>query len=142
MSLSRSPSPSPDGGWSSPGLNINNSGRSSPAKAYSDAHGSAPDFSRSRTSKYPSFSTQNQGFFTRHMRQLSSSLPRFNVTTPTSRTSSYADKDNNMKGRWDFSNSSLVGRVRLFFARMTRTTRIRLAIVFAVLAAIYIFYHS
>ncbi|CAK7198312.1 alpha-1,6-mannosyltransferase [Sporothrix eucalyptigena] len=144
MSLSRSPSPSPDGGWSSPGLNINGSGRSSPSKAY-DANGSASDFARSRNSgasKYPSFATQNQGFFTRHMRQLSSSLPRFNAAAAsTSRASSYSDKDN-MKGRWDLNSSTLLGRVRFFFARMGRTTRIRLAIVLALLAAIYIFYHA
>lgn len=142
MSLSRSPSPSPDGGWSSPGLNINGSGRSSPAKAYGDSNGSASHHQRiTGASKYPSFATQNQGFFTRHMRQLSSSLPRFNANAPNSRASSYSDKDKS-KGRWEMGSSSLLGRVKLFFARMGRTTRIRLALVLAVLAAIYIFYHS
>ncbi|EFX02569.1 alpha-mannosyltransferase [Grosmannia clavigera kw1407] len=88
MPLSRSPSPSPGGGWSSPGLNIHGSGRSSPSRGFgADSNGAASgawESTRSRnagTSKYPSFSTQNQGFFTRHMRQLSSSLPRFHNNT-------------------------------------------------------------
>ncbi|RYP71551.1 hypothetical protein DL770_008117 [Monosporascus sp. CRB-9-2] len=87
MSLSRSPSPVPGGGWSSPGLNINSSGRSSPAKAsFSGPNNGHVTWESARLKSqgvtgYPSFSTQNQGFFTRHMRRISRSLPSFNTDT-------------------------------------------------------------
>ena len=141
MSLSRSPSPTPGGGWSSPGLNINGSGRSSP-KAF-DSNGGAShsgDFSRSRntaSSKYPSFSTQNQGFFTRHMRQLSSSLPRFNAD-PVVHGAPYTEKDKPVGG----SRNNLLGRIRLAYVRTNKKVKVRALVIFALLAAIFIFYHS
>lgn len=124
MSLSRSPSPTPGGGWSSPGLNINGSGRSSPKPSH---QASTPQ------SKYPSFSTQNQGFFTRHMRQLSSSLPRFTDSIPN-----HFEKD---KPAPTYSNG-LLGRIQLAYARTNKKVKVRALVVFALLAMIYIFYHS
>ncbi|KAK7747681.1 alpha-1,6-mannosyltransferase [Diatrype stigma] len=102
MSLSRSPSPVPGGGWSSPGLNLNPSGRSSPAKAsFSGPNNGNVTWESARlktqgVAGYPSFSTQNQGFFTRHMRRISRSLPTFNTDVP----GKYAEKEKLGRGRW------------------------------------------
>ena len=86
MSLSRSPSPRPGGGWASPGLNspyVDVSGRASPASGYR-GNGNTVTWESAKAKSegvngYPSFSTQNQGFFNRHIRKLSSSLPRFSM---------------------------------------------------------------
>lgn len=88
MSLSRSPSPRRDGGWSSPGLTTpydESNGRSrSPRKAYSGINGgpqgvtwASAKASSARVNGYPSYQSQNKGFFSRHMRNLSESLPYF-----------------------------------------------------------------
>ena len=87
---------------------------------------------------YPSFSTHNQGFFSRHMRRISSSLPRFGPTAD----SHYVDKDKFGRGRWPGQNLPLVGRVISIFGRMGRKMKIRLLIGFIVFLCIYIFYHS
>ncbi len=139
MSLSRSPSPVPGGGWSSPGLDINSSGRSSPAKASvsSPSNGhvtweSARLKSRGVTG-YPSFSTQNQGFFTRHMRQISRSLPSFNANVHDK----YGEKEKLGRGRWNIPVLARAGRV---LARTSRKTRIR-ALIVAVLLLCYILFY-
>jgi len=143
MSLSRSPSPVPGGGWSSPGLNINTSGRSSPARGLSGSNGSPVTWEGSRMrshagSGYPSFSTQNQGFFTRHMRRLSSSLPRFN----NQHKSPYGEKEKLGRGRWDMQNVPLLGRAKSIFGRMGRKLKLRLLFCLVLLACIIIFYNS
>ncbi|OAQ96072.1 hypothetical protein LLEC1_05533, partial [Akanthomyces lecanii] len=129
MSLSRSPSPAPGGGWSSPGLNIN-SGRSSPSSSHS-VRPVAWESSKMRNG-HASFSTQNQGFFSRHMRRISSSLPRFadNEKEKMMRSNSYLDK------------VPLVGRVKLIFGRMGRKMKYRLLIAVFILFCVYVFYHS
>jgi mannan polymerase II complex MNN10 subunit len=125
MTLSRSPSPVPGGGWASPGLNVNTSGRSSPAKAsFSNPDGSTVTWESARIKSqgvtgYPAFSTQNQGFFTRHMRRISSSLPMLQP---------HHDGDRKKKARlgrgmW---NLPLPGRLRATVARTSRQTRLRL----------------
>ncbi|KAG5915178.1 hypothetical protein E4U42_000109 [Claviceps africana] len=140
MSLSRSPSPVPGGGWSSPGLNIH-SGRESPANAASSNSASWESAKmRHLTPKgYPSFSTHNQGFFTRHMRQLSSSLPRF---ASNGSDQSSDDKQRLGRGRWSTQNIPLVGRIRSVFGRMGRKLKIRLLICLGLLFCLYVFYHS
>ncbi|KAG6008602.1 hypothetical protein E4U21_004242 [Claviceps maximensis] len=140
MSLSRSPSPVPGGGWSSPGLNIN-SGRSSPANAASSNSASweSAKMRHLNPSSYPSFSTHNQGFFTRHMRQLSSSLPRFSSNANDQR---FEGKQRLGRGRWLGQNIPLVGRIRSIFGRMGRKLKIRLLIGLVLLLGLYIFYHS
>ncbi|KAF4505317.1 hypothetical protein G6O67_007278 [Ophiocordyceps sinensis] len=138
MSLSRSPSPAPGGGWSSPGLNVN-SGRNSPSHA-----GAAPvhwESARTRhlgVNGYPSFSTHNQGFFIRHMRHLSSGLPRFNSGSD----SPPSEKDKLAHGQWPGQNIPLVRRIMSIVGRMGRKLRLRLLIGFAILLCVYIFYHS
>ncbi|KAG5937734.1 hypothetical protein E4U60_001746 [Claviceps pazoutovae] len=140
MSLSRSPSPVPGGGWSSPGLNIS-SGRTSPANTPS-SNSASWESARMRhlgPNGYPSFSTHNQGFFTRHMRRLSSSLPRFSSNSSDQRP---GDKQKVDRGRWPGQNIPLVGRIRHIFGRMGRKLKIRLLICFILLLSLFIFYHS
>ncbi|KAG6012681.1 hypothetical protein E4U54_007365 [Claviceps lovelessii] len=140
MSLSRSSSPVPGGGWSSPGLNIN-SGRSSPANAASSQSASweSAKMRHPTSSGYPSFSTHNQGFFTRHMRHLSSSLPRFSANASDQR---FDDKQKLGRQRWLGQNIPLVGRIRSIFARMGRKLKIRLLICLVLLFCLHVFYHS
>lgn len=142
MSLSRSPSPVPGGGWASPGLNLNSSGRSSPAKGYSSSNGAPGMWESARlknsgASGYPSFSTQNQGFFTRHMRRISSSLPRFHADSQH-----YAEKEKLGRGRWSAQNVPLLGRLKGIMARMGRKLRLRLLLSFLVFLGLIIFYNS
>lgn len=87
---------------------------------------------------YPSFSTQNSGFFVRHMRRLSSGLPRF------SPDSTYAQKEKLGRGRgqWAARNVPLVGRLRSIFGRMGRKLKVRLLIVAILLLCLTIFYNS
>lgn len=126
MPLSRSPSPIPGGGWSSPGLNINSSGQSSPATAsFSGPNGGNVTWESARlksqgVSGYPSFSTQNQGFFTRHMRRISRSLPTFQVSPDQ-----YAEKEKAGRNKW---NAPMLDRVRGIVARIGRKWKIRMMI--------------
>lgn len=85
---------------------------------------------------YPSFSTQNQGFFSRHIRRLSSSLPRFNAN------SHYAEREKLGRGNWSVHNVPLLGRIRGIVARMGRKMKIRLLILFMILLSIFTFYNT
>ena len=90
MSLDRSPSPRRAGGWSSPGLStpVEEAGGSrsrgvSPRKAYGELNGGRgvswanAKAGSARVNGYPSYKSQNQGFFGRHMRKLSTGLPQY-----------------------------------------------------------------
>jgi hypothetical protein len=139
MSLSRSPSPIPGGGWSSPGLNMHG-GRSSPAPHVTGGP-AAWDSAKTRNHNvngYPSFSTQNSGYFVRHMRRLSSSLPRFYSDTPP-----HALKEKRRPGRWTAAqNVPLVGRIRSIFGRMGRKFKMRLLIAAVVLFCLLLFFNT
>ena len=90
----------------------------------------------SGASGYPSFSTQNQGFFTRHMRRISSSLPRFNANAH------YAEKEKLGRGRWAAQDAPLLGRLKGIVGRMGRKLKLRLLIGFLFLLSIIIFYNT
>ncbi|CAG9971733.1 unnamed protein product [Clonostachys byssicola] len=138
MSLSRSPSPVPGGGWSSPGLNIH-SGRTSPVNLSGGPV--AWDSAKMRNHNingYPSFAPQQKtGFFARHMRRLSSSLPRF-----AGSSSPYGHKGKQVRGPWYGPNGSLAQRIRSLFGRLGRKFKIRLLIAAIVLFCIIIFFNS
>lgn len=134
MTLSRSPSPVPGGGWSSPGLNIN-SGRSSPALLSGAWESSRP---RNHVNGYPSFSTQHQGFFQRHMRRISSSLPRFT----TQADAPYAEKEKLGRGRWPGQNVPLVGRIGALFSRIGRKMGLRILWGILMTVLVIIFFNS
>ncbi|KAI9037447.1 putative alpha-1,6-mannosyltransferase subunit [Aspergillus affinis] len=84
MSLSRSPSPHPGAGWSSPGLTPG-SGSSTPRSGLLSPNSLGPGGISWAAAKakseevrgYPSFATRNNGFFSRSKRQLTATLPRF-----------------------------------------------------------------
>ena len=146
MTLSRSPSPRRGGGWSSPGLNTPSaSGRSSPKKGYGDLHmnGGANSVTcasakakSDEVNGYPAFPIRHNGFFARHARRLSSSLPRFNIGTGRD----YAEKEKLGRGRWYPNNGTTAGRLRTLAGRLLRRARLRFLLVFAFIFAATLFY--
>ena len=150
MSLSRSPSPRRGGGWSSPGLTSpydNASGNASPRRAYGETqtNGSssgdnvtwAKAKARSEEVKgYPSFSTRNNGFFSRHARKISTSLPTFRMTARRD----FSDKERLGRGRWAQMGGSRTGRFLTYLGRTIWRLRLRLGIVLAFVLAIILFY--
>lgn len=138
MTLSRSPSPLPGGGWSSPGLTPA-SGSTSPRypPTNSGGHGSlSPGGSISWASakakseevrSYPSFSTRNSGFFSRQKRKISASLPRFSLSRD------YREQEKLNRGRssasstsWKARDSTLRGRLVSFVGNLMHRRRFRL----------------
>lgn len=150
MSLSRSPSPNRGGGWSSPGLTSpydSVSGKSSPRRLYADVNtngGTGGDNVKWAKAKarseevngYPSFSTRNQGFFSRHARKLSTSLPTFSMGGRRD----FSDKEKLGRGRWPPINGSRTGRFLSTVGRMVWRLRLRLAIVVGIVLTIILFY--
>ncbi|KAE8333379.1 alpha-1,6-mannosyltransferase subunit [Aspergillus sergii] len=105
MSLSRSPSPHPaGGGWSSPGLTTG-SGSSTPHSGFLSPNPLGPNGISWAAAKaksdevrgYPSFSTRNNGFFSRSKRRISATLPSFRVSSRS--PNGYIDKDDFGRGR-------------------------------------------
>ena len=150
MSLSRSPSPRGGGGWSSPGLTSpydSVSGKSSPRKTFGDVsmNGSASGdnvtwaSAKARSEEvngYPKFSTRNNGFFSRHARKISTSLPSFGMGGRRD----FADKEKLGRGRWPRISGSRTGRFLTYLGRIIWRLRLRLGIVLALLLAIILFY--
>ncbi|KAI9740542.1 MAG: alpha-1,6-mannosyltransferase [Cirrosporium novae-zelandiae] len=149
MSLSRSPSPQRAGGWSTPGLSPpfeNMSGSSTPRKGYGDlyANGSGSHTVTWASAKaksdavngYPSFSTRNNGWFYRHARQLSSSLPRFNMNYGKD----YRELEKINRGRWHPSNSSKLSRIRTCTGGILRRMKLRFLLILALMVGIILFY--
>lgn len=152
MSLSRSPSPRGGGGWASPGLTTpydNMSGKSSPRKTYGDVpeNGSAATSSdnvtwasakaRSEEVKgYPSFSTRNNGFFSRHARKISTSLPTFSMGARRD----FSDKEKLGRGRWPPIHGSRTVRFLTMAGRIAWRLRLRLGIVLGLFLAYLLFY--
>lgn len=110
MSLDRSPSPRRGGGWSSPGLStpIDETGAgsrsrgASPRKGYGELNGgrgvtwATAKAGSARVNGYPSYQSQNQGFFGRHMRRISSGLPQYFIGAQDDR---YGEKEKLGRGR-------------------------------------------
>lgn len=140
MTISRSPSPAPGGGWSSPGLNLNTSGRSSPTTAFPGSNGGLWESSRNGSNGgrgYPAFETRNQGFFQRHMRRISSSLPRFNSNIHQ------AEKEKLQKGQWTPSQSNTFwGKLRSIVGRVGRKSKLRLLLALLLVVGIWLLYLS
>lgn len=85
MSLSRSPSPVRGGGWSTPGLTENSELGTPRRKQYGENGSASNDIAwaaakvkSSQVRNTPSFTTRNEGFFSRQKRKISATLPRFN----------------------------------------------------------------
>ncbi len=142
MSLSRSPSPREEGGWSSPGL-TENGGRVTPGSR--GANGTPVSWEAAKRKSqavnggYPVFSTQNNGFFRRHLRSISNSLPRFNVPNGDY---SYAEREKLGRGRWQANNGGRIARLRNYINQQSRKVKLRFMIVFAFLFAFFLFYNT
>ncbi|KAL4786250.1 galactosyl transferase GMA12/MNN10 family-domain-containing protein [Aspergillus varians] len=130
MSITRSPSPRPGGGWSSPCLTPE-SGRSTPQNSLYPPSPSDPWLAAKAKSDevrgYPSFSTKNNGFFSRSKRQVTATLPKFRMRSRSPK--GYSEKDDSpygsLYGRGRGWRSSWLGRSvmrrrrsRLFLALM------------------------
>ena len=150
MSLSRSPSPRRGGGWSSPGLtnNYDNvSGPSSPRKSYGDikmngsvgsSHGVTWESAQARTQEvngYPSFSTRNNGFFARHARNISTSLPTF-----SSGARNYSSTEKLGRGRWLPPGGGSPASYLAHFGRMAWRFRLRVGLIVGFMLGLILFY--
>lgn len=119
MSLSRSPSPHPGGGWSSPGLTPA-SGSSTPKRGYSpntlvpNSAWAAAKAKSEEVRGYPSFSTRNSGFFSRQKNKISGRLPSFHgAQSPHG----YVDKDVYGRERWYRSAGDARGALGILLRR-------------------------
>lgn len=131
MSLSRSPSPLPGGGWSSPGLTPG-SGSTSP-RYFTTGHGSLSPGGVSwinaqaksdEVRSYPSFSTRNSGFFSRQKRKISASLPRFSLSRD------FREQEKLGRGRsstrWKTKGSTVKDKVVSLLGNLMHRRRFRL----------------
>lgn len=147
MSLDRSPSPRRGGGWSSPGLSTpvedlggSRSRGASPRKGYGELNGgrgvtwATAKAGSARVNGYPSYQSQNQGFFGRHMRRISSGLPQYFVGGQDDR---YAEKEKLGRGRSGWSGVSswqdLPRRVGLLVSRRRKQVVLLLLALLAVM---------
>lgn len=144
MSLSRTPSPRPGGGWSSPGLSAGSSDASSPSKrsAYLDNSDSSASWAAAKEKSdavrnYPSFSTRNNGFFSRSKRKISASLPHFSLQAMNP---DYREKEK-MRGPWSpYQDASLMGRIRTMMATVLRRMKSRFLVVLLLVLGLVLFY--
>ncbi|KAL3474814.1 galactosyl transferase GMA12/MNN10 family-domain-containing protein [Aspergillus californicus] len=99
MSVTRSPSPRPGAGWSSPVLTTG-SGTSTPHGGLYPTSPSDPWLAAKAKSDeargYPSFSTRNNGFFSRSKRQISATLPQFRASARSPK--GYSEKEGSPHG--------------------------------------------
>ncbi|OJJ31488.1 hypothetical protein ASPWEDRAFT_119066 [Aspergillus wentii DTO 134E9] len=140
MSLSRSPSPHPGGGWSSPavtpgsGTSTPHSGLFSPGPmGPSGVSWAAAKAKSEEVRGYPSFSTRNNGFFSRSKRKISASLPRFSMT---SAPGGYVDKDDFGRGKFPIHGAGQ----RTALGSMLQKRRIRALLGLVVIWLGYLFF--
>lgn len=153
MSLDRSPSPQHGGGWSSPGLTTpydeaNGRARSpiGAGKSYGNLNGgvtwASAKANSARVNGYPSYQSQNQGFFGRHYRKISQGLPYFAHGGQEDR---YAEKEKLGRGRSGGyaptrsgslveSLGELPRRIGLLLSRRRKFVALLLMLLFVVLA--------
>ena len=140
MSLSRSPSPRPNGGWSTPGLTEQPS-HDSPRRIPYEMNGYAPNnipwaVAKTKSDQfkgYPSFSTRNEGFFSRSKRKISSTLPRFNSFGATKKDGRESEKLG--RGRWYPGVGGRWPKLKTLIGNVLRKFRL-LFIVLAIIAFI------
>lgn len=146
MSLSRSPSPQRAGGWASPGLSnsfASGSRSSTPVKSYSvnGPHNVTWASAQARSAQvngYPAYQQNGMGFFGKHMRNISASLPFFNTAPQDDR---FAEKEKLGRGRWQPPpGSSTWSNVRGRLGRLIWRMRLRFVLVVALLFTILCFY--
>ena len=103
MSLSRSPSPHPNGGWYSKGLSDDSPppprSRNGSAFASTDDQWAAARARSQKVRGIPSIITKNEGFFSRSRRKISSTLPSFNKYGPKT-PYDWREAEKVGRGRW------------------------------------------
>lgn len=143
MSLSRSPSPRLDGGWSSPGLSSQfgeGSGLDGPAPIHrTNGNGAHVTWegAKKKSAIINGVAGASGGFFKRHIRNLSSNLPSFNMG---SGDYSFAEKEKLGRGRWTSKDGNWQGRIRAVFGKVARKMKLRFVIVLALIFGIILFY--
>ncbi|EEH21491.2 hypothetical protein PABG_03707 [Paracoccidioides brasiliensis Pb03] len=86
---------------------------------------------------YPSFSTRNNGFFSRQRRKISASLPRFRVNSMLE----YGEKEKLGRGRWSGAGALLRARIKSLLYTVVRKWRFR-SILLLLLSFIFWFSYS
>lgn len=136
MSLSRSPSPRPGGGWDTPGLT---SDRTSSLRSYRANGSSSGNHSvtwESAKAKRDGINGTFSSQFNRHYRRISNSLPRFNLGGEKS----YAEKEKLGRGRWTIREGGKLATARSVLIRVAKKLRLRGFIILALLLAYFLFY--
>lgn len=133
-SLSRSPSPHPNGGWATPGLSTSEDvrGRKDSGKLNGGSDWSATSGKSAQVNAYASFNKGN--FVKRHLRQLSASLPRFYV--PTGKD--YSHKEKLGRGRLHYRIQDITASVW----RMVWHFRRMLAVTLVFIFSLILFYNT
>ena len=123
MSLSRSPSPLPNGGWTTKGLTDRTP---TPNSLYHGANGyvngddqwAAAKARSAQVRGYPSIQTKNEGFFQRSRRKIST-LPVFNSPyTPLS--ANWKDPEKLGRSRWTPRGGGSMSRLKTFLGNVLR----------------------
>jgi mannan polymerase II complex MNN10 subunit len=150
MSLSRTPSPVPGGGWRSEGLtdaadSVNGGGGSPLYPTNPNTPWASSQARSSRVNGYQSYSSKNQGFFRRHLRKLSSSLPMFVHDGPSGITEAEREKIERGDlvsggGYWPMNSNGKYAQMARRTMRSAWRMRLRLGIVLGLLFCIIIFY--
>ena len=142
MSLSRSPSPKRGGGWASPGLNANfaQSRSSTPVTSYSQNHSVTWASAQARSNQvngYPAYQEHGSGFFGKHMRNISTSLPFFNNGPRDERE---AEKEKAGRGRWAPARGGYLANMKSMLGRHMLRSKPRFVLVLVLLLLIICFY--
>ncbi len=123
MSLSRSASPLPTGGWNTPGLTERsltpNGLQHADAHIYgsTDDHWAAAKARSAQVRGYPSIQTKNEGFFQRSKRKIST-LPVFSPYTPLS--ANWRDPEKLGRSRWYPRGGGGLSRIKTFAGNVLR----------------------
>ncbi|EKG11910.1 Galactosyl transferase [Macrophomina phaseolina MS6] len=150
MSLSRSPSPQPGGGWASPGLTTpspyspHGSGSVSPriGGSYTTTNGShnvtwgSAQARSEQVRGYDSrFSPRGGGFFSRHLRRISHGLPFAQAPS-----GAFAEKEKLERERWAPRRAGVLGGIPSWIAGRLRPLRLRFVLLLAVLLFVLLSY--
>lgn len=129
MSLSRSPSPHRGGGWSTPGLADQSEHGNAQWTEYNNLNGTtsrtAANTNTRSLQSMPSFSTRNEGFFSRQRRKISATLPRFNSFN-TDQKDWNAEKLG--RGRWRPASGIKWGSLKTLIGNILRKFKILLIV--------------
>ncbi len=131
MSLSRSPSPRQEGGWSSPGLTTFADDTDNFRKSEPSGNNVTWAGARKKSELVNGghlLHPKSNGFLKRHMRNLSNSLPSFNMGGDYS----YAEKEKLGRGRWSAKDGSVISRLRNRVIQFMRKSRLRFMVIVGV----------